>query len=147
MTLLTAAEMTGLEHLQAIARGDLPPAPIARLFGMEPVEVEEGRVVFVATPRAEHYNPIGSVHGGFAATLLDSAMGCALQTTLPAGAGYTTLELSVNYVRPMSVDTGRVRVEGTLVHGGRRMATADGRLVSEESGKLLAHGKTTCLVF
>ena len=140
-------EMSGLEYLQAMARGDLPLAPIASLFGMEPVEVEEGRVAFEATPRREHYNPIGSVHGGFAATLLDSAMGCAVQSTLPAGAGYTTLELSVNYVRPMSEDTGRVRVEGTVVHGGRRMATAEGRLFSVESGKLLAHGKTTCLVF
>lgn len=147
MTLPTTAEMSGLEFLQAMVRGDLPTAPIAHLFGMEMVEVEEGRVVFAATPRAEHYNPIGSVHGGFAATLLDSVMGCAVQTTLPAGSGYTTLELSINYVRPMSADTGRVRAEGTIVHGGRRMATAEGRLVSEESGKLLAHGKTTCLVF
>ena len=147
MTLPTLSEMTGLQHLQAMQRGELPPAPIALLFGVEPVEVEEGRVVFAATPEHRHYNPIGSVHGGFAATLLDSAMGCAVQSTLPAGTGYTTLELSVNYVRPMSEDTGRVRVEGTLVHGGRRMATAEGRLFSVESGKLLAHGKTTCLVF
>jgi uncharacterized protein (TIGR00369 family) len=104
-------------------------------------------VVFEATPEREHYNPIGSVHGGFAATLLDSAMGCAVHSTLPAGTGYTTLELSVNYVRPMTVDSGPVRVEGTIVHGGRRQATAEGRLVSVESGKLLAHGKTTCLIF
>ena len=147
MKLPTATEMTGLEHLQAMQRGDLPMAPIAALFGMEPVEAEEGRVVFIATPGHEHYNPIGSVHGGFAATLLDSAMGCAVQSTLPAGTGYTTLELSVNYVRPMSADTGLVRVEGTLVHGGRRTATAEGRMVSAQSGKLLAHGKTTCLIF
>lgn len=138
--------MTGLEHLQGMLRGELDPAPIAALFALEPVEVEEGRVVFTATPGPEHYNPIGSVHGGFAATLLDSAMGCAVQSTLPAGAGYTTLELSVNYVRPMSADTGPVRIEGTIVHGGRRMATAEGRIWSE-GGKLLAHGKTTCLVF
>jgi uncharacterized protein (TIGR00369 family) len=146
MTLPTLTEMSGLEHLQAMARGDLPPAPIALLFGLEPVEVEEGRVVFTATPEHRHYNPIGSVHGGFAATLLDSAMGCAVQSTLPAGTGYTTLELSINYVRPMSADTGPVRAEGTVVHGGRRMATAEGRIWSERSGKLLAHGKTTCLV-
>ena len=140
-------EMSGLEYLQAMARGDLPPAPIASLFGMQPVEVEDGRVAFEATPGREHYNPIGSVHGGFAATLLDSAMGCAVQTTLPAGAGYTTLELSVNYVRAITEDTGRVLAEGTITHAGRRMATAEARLTSEADGKLLAHAKTTCLVF
>ena len=141
------AEMTGLEFLQAMLRGELPPAPIASLFSMEPAEVEEGRVVFTATPGPEHYNPIGSVHGGFAATLLDSVMGCAVQTTLGADAGYTTLELSVNYVRPITAETGRILVEGTVVHAGRRMATAEGRAYVESGGKLLAHGKTTCLVF
>ena len=143
---LTTKEMTGLEHLQAMQRGEMPPAPIALLLGFEPVEVEEGRVVFAATPKHEHYNPIGSVHGGFAATLLDSAMGCAVQTTLPAGAGYTTLELSVNFVRAMTAETGPVRVEGKLIHGGRRMATAEGRIVSVSDGRLIAHGTTTCLV-
>ena len=139
--------MSGLEHLQAMHRGEMPPAPIAALFGIEPVEVEEGRVVFAATPEHRHYNPIGSVHGGFAATLLDSAMGCAVQSILPAGTGYTTLELSVNYVRPMTADTGPVRAEGTVVHGGRRMATAEGRIWAERDGKLIAHGTTTCIVF
>ena len=147
MTPLTATTMTGLEHLQAIARGELPNAPIAELLGFEPIEVEPGRVVFAGTPGPEHYNPIGSVHGGYAATLLDSALGCAVQTTLGADAGYTTLELSVNYVRAMTADTGRVLVEGKVVHAGRRMATAEGRLWAERDGKLVAHAKTTCLVF
>ena len=144
---LTPTEMTGIEHLQAMQRGEMPPAPIALLLGFEPVEVEEGRVVFAATPKHEHYNPIGSVHGGFAATLLDSAMGCAVQTLLPAGVGYTTLELSVNFVRPMTAETGPIVVEGKIVHGGRRMATAEGRILTASDGKLIAHGTTTCLVF
>ena len=139
--------MTGLEHLQAIARGDLPPAPIAQLLGFGPVEVEHGRVVFAGTPGPEHYNPIGSVHGGYAATLLDSALGRAGQTTLGAGSGYTTLELSVNYVRAITAETGRVIAEGKIVHSGRRMATAEARLFTEGEEKLLAHAKTTCLVF
>jgi uncharacterized protein (TIGR00369 family) len=94
-----------------------------------------------------HYNPIGLVHGGFAATLLDSAMGCAVQTIVPAGSGYTTLEIKVNFSRPMTRDTGRVLAEGVVVHGGRTVATAEGRLVAENSGKLLAHATTTCLIF
>jgi len=139
--------MTGLELLQAIASGDAPGAPIAELMGFEPVEAEEGRVVFAGTPEARHYNPIGSVHGGFAATLLDSAMGCAVHSALPEATGYTTLELKVNYTRPITVDTGRVLCEGTVVHRGGRVATAEGRLWAERSGKLLAHGTTTCLIF
>ena len=139
--------MTGLDHLLAIARGDLPNAPIAELMGFEPVEAEYGRVVFAGTPSHEHYNPIGSVHGGYAATLLDSALGCAVQTTLDAGSGYTTLELSVNYVRAITAETGRVIAEGKIVHAGRRMATAEARLFTEGEEKLLAHAKTTCLVF
>src|SRR3712207_3630893 len=94
-------EMTGLEAMRALAEGHLPPPPIALLMDFEPVEIDEGRVVFVGRPGAKHYNPIGSVHGGYAATLLDSAMGCAVHTTLPPGAAYTTLDLQVRYVRPM----------------------------------------------
>jgi uncharacterized protein (TIGR00369 family) len=138
--------MTGLELLRAIASGEAPGAPIAELMGFEPVEAEEGRVVFEATPTAELYNPIGSVHGGFAATLLDSAMGCAVHSTLPEGVGYTTLELKVNYTRAITKDTGRVLCEGRIVHRGGRVATADGRIVVAASGKLLAHGSTTCLI-
>jgi len=148
MTELTSrpAELTGLEHLQAIADGTMPPAPIAVTLGFELLEVEEGRALFAGTPTEAVYNPIGSVHGGFAATLLDSAMGCAVQTTLPRGVGYATLELGVNLVRGMTVETGRVLCEGRTIHVGRRAATAEARLTQESSGKLLAHGTTTCLM-
>jgi uncharacterized protein (TIGR00369 family) len=138
--------MTGLELLQAIAAGRAPGAPIAELIGFEPVEAEEGRVLFAAVPGPEHYNPIGTVHGGLAATLLDSAMGCAVHTTLPEGTGYTTLELKVNFTRPITTDTGRILCEGTVVHRGGRVATAEGRVLAERDGKLLAHGTTTCLL-
>jgi uncharacterized protein (TIGR00369 family) len=135
-----------LERLNGIRAGTVPPPPIAVTLGFEIVEAAEGRAVFAVRPDEYHYNPIGSVHGGLAATLLDSAMGCAVETTLEHGAGYTTLELKVNYVRPMTRETGRVRCEGTVVHRGGTTATAEGRLIAEESGKLLAHGTTTCLV-
>jgi uncharacterized protein (TIGR00369 family) len=138
--------VTGLEFLRAIAAGELPGAPIAELLGFAPVEAEEGRVVFAAVPDARHYNPIGTVHGGLAATLLDSAMGCAVHSTLPAGAGYTTLELKVNFTRPITTETGRILCEGTVVHRGGRVATAEGRVFAEADGKLLAHGTTTCLI-
>jgi uncharacterized protein (TIGR00369 family) len=139
--------MTGLELLQAIATGEAPAAPIAELMGFEGVEAEEGRIVFAGVPGPQHYNPIGTVHGGFAATLLDSALGCAVHTTLPAGVGYTSLELKVNFTRPITADTGRVLCEGRIVHRGSRVATAEARLTAERSGKLLAHGTTTCLIF
>jgi uncharacterized protein (TIGR00369 family) len=138
--------MTGLELLRAIAAGEAPGAPIAELMGFEPIEAEEGRVLFAAVPGPHHYNPIGTVHGGLAATLLDSAMGCAVHTTLPEGTGYTTLELKVNFTRPITTDTGRVLCEGTVVHRGGRVATAEGRVIAERGGKLLAHGTTTCLL-
>jgi uncharacterized protein (TIGR00369 family) len=139
--------MTGLEFLRAIASGELPGAPIADLLGFAPVEAEEGRVVFAAVPEQQHYNPIGTVHGGLAATLLDSAMGCAVHSTLPAGVGYTTLELKVNFVRAITSETGRILCEGTVVHRGGRVATAEGRVFAEADGALLAHGTTTCLIF
>jgi uncharacterized protein (TIGR00369 family) len=141
-----AAGMSGLEALRAMLAGELPPPPIALLLGLEPVELSEGRAVFAAEPGERHYNPIGLVHGGLAATLLDSTMGCAVQTTLPAGVGYTTLELKVNFTRPITRDTGRVLCRAEVVHRGGRVATAEGRVIAEESGKLLAHGTTTCLV-
>jgi uncharacterized protein (TIGR00369 family) len=141
-----AARMSGLDALNAIMAGELPPPPIALLLGMEPVEVSDGRAVFAAEPSERHYNPIGFVHGGLAATLLDSAMGCAVQTTLPAGVAYTTLELKVNFTRPVTRDTGRVVCRAEVVHRGGRVATAEGRVVAEETGKLLAHGTTTCLI-
>jgi uncharacterized protein (TIGR00369 family) len=115
-------------------------------MGFEILDAGEGRAVFAVVPDEYHYNPIGTVHGGLAATLLDSAMGCAVETTLDPGVGYTTLELKVNYVRAMTRDTGRVVCEATVVHRGGTIATAEGRLVEEATGRLLAHGTTTCLV-
>ena len=108
-------------------------------------EVSEGRVVFTAEPAEYHYNPLGTVHGGIAATLLDSAMGCAVQSMLPHGGGYTTLELKVNYLRPMTSKTGTVYAEGKIIHVGGRTATAEARLM-DASGKLYAHGTTTCIL-
>jgi uncharacterized protein (TIGR00369 family) len=139
-------QMTGYDLLRAMFDGEIPAAPIATTLGFAPLELERGRVVFTGTPGERHYNPIGSVHGGYAATLLDSAMGCAVHSVLDAGVGYTTLDLQVRYVRPMSADTGEVHAEGTVVHAGRRQAIAEGRLVSAADGKLLAHGTTTCLI-
>jgi uncharacterized protein (TIGR00369 family) len=139
-------DLAPIERLRGIKSGAVPPPPIAVTMGFEIVDATEGRAVFAVRPDEYHYNPIGTVHGGLAATLLDSAMGCAVETTLGAGAGYTTLELKVNYVRPMSRDTGRAVCEATVVHRGGTIATAEGRLVAEETGKLLAHGTTTCLV-
>ena len=109
-------------------------------------EVERGRVVFSYEPVFDHYNPLGSIHGGIAATLLDSVMGCAIHTTLKAGVGYTTLEIKVNYVRAMTDKTGTAKAEGKIINVGSRVATAEGRLV-DSAGKLLAHGTTTCLIF
>lgn len=137
--------MSGLEYLQAIQAGTVPPAPIAVLIGMQIVEVEEGRVVFSAQPDEYHYNPIGTVHGGIAATLLDSALGCAVHSMLPAGTAYTTLEIKVNYLRPMTSKTGTVYSEGKVIHLGGRVATAEARLTDAE-GKLYAHGTTTCII-
>ncbi|HEY6780394.1 MAG TPA: PaaI family thioesterase, partial [Thermoleophilaceae bacterium] len=121
-----AAGMSGLDAIRAIVAGELSPPPIAVLMGFAPVTVEEGRVVFAAEPGERHYNPIGVVHGGLAATLLDSAMGCAVHTTLAAGDAYTTLELKVNYVRAMTRETGRVLADATVIHRGGRVATAEG---------------------
>ena len=137
--------LAGIDYIRAIFAEELPPPPISTLIGFRGVEAEPGRAVFEMTPGPEHYNPIGSVHGGIALTLLDSAMGCAVHTTLEAGVGYTTLEVKTNFVRPITADTGVIRCEGTVVHGGSRVATAEGRL-TDEAGKLLAHGTTTCLI-
>src|SRR5687767_13225291 len=136
---------SGLEFLHKIASGELPPPPLAMLMNFELVEVSEGNATFAVVPAEYHYNPIGVVHGGLAATLLDSAMGCAVHSTLPAGAGYTTLEIKVNFVRPITSDTGRVRAEAKLIHLGGRTATAEGRVI-DEAGKLYAHATTTCMI-
>ena len=137
--------LSGLEFLQKLVRRELPGPPISALMDFALVEVTPGRAVFAGRPAEFHYNPIGVVHGGLAATLLDSAMGCAVQSMLAAGFGYTTLEVKVNFVRALTADTGPVRCEGTVVYMGRRTATAEGRLV-DGAGKLYAHATTTCIV-
>jgi uncharacterized protein (TIGR00369 family) len=141
----TLKSMSGLEFLAAIRDGRLPSPPISRGLAFALVEVEQGRAVFEGSPGVDHYNPIGTVHGGYAATLLDSCMACAVQSTLPRGMGYTTLEFKVSLVRPITVGTGKVRAEGRVLASGRRIGTADGRLV-DSAGKLLAHGTTTCMI-
>ena len=136
----------GIDFLRAIRDGDLPPPPISVLLGFRLAEVDEGRAVFAAVPGEQHYNPIGVVHAGLAATMLDSAMGVAVHSTLPLGSGYTTLETKFNLVRPIDAATGEIRAEGTIVHRGGRVATADGRVTRASDGKLLAHGTSTCLI-
>jgi uncharacterized protein (TIGR00369 family) len=138
--------LSGLEYLQRMIAGELPRPPISSLMNFGLTELREGHAVFTAEPAEYHYNPIGVVHGGLAATLLDSAMGCAVHSTLPAGAGYTTLEIKVNYVRPMTAETGEVRCEARVIHVGGRTATAEGRVI-DASGKLYAHATTTCMIF
>ena len=137
--------LSGADYLQKLIRGELPPPPIAVLLNFRLNEIAEGRAVFVCDPAEYHYNPIGLVHGGLAATLLDSAMGCAVHSTLPAGVAYTTLEIKVNYLRPLLPGRGSVTCEGTLIHRGSRTATADGRL-TDVAGRLYAHATTTCLL-
>jgi uncharacterized protein (TIGR00369 family) len=139
-------ERSGMEVLQAMIDGEVGAPPIADLLGMTLVEIGEGRAVFAVEPAEWMYNPIGSVHGGIAATLLDSCMGCAIHTTLPAGVGYATSDLQIRYARGMTVDTGRVVAEGNVVHAGRRLATAEGRLTVQATGKLIAHATTACLL-
>jgi len=137
--------MPGIEFLRAIRDRRLPAPPIARLLGFDLVEVEPGHAVFELVPGEQHYNPIGVVHGGVAMTLLDSAIGCAVQSQMPPGGGYTTLEAKTNLVRPITSATGRLRAIGKLLHLGKRVATAEGRL-EDEQGKLYAHATTTCLI-
>ena len=137
--------MTGLELMHAIVSGDTPAPPIAELVGFDLVEVGEGHASFSLDPAERHYNPLGTVHGGIAATLLDSAMGCAVHTTLGEGENYTTLELKVNFVRAITEATGRVVAAGSVIHRGGRVATAEARL-TDEDGRLLAHGTSTCLI-
>jgi uncharacterized protein (TIGR00369 family) len=136
----------GLGFLKAIIDGTLPQPPISELLGFHLIEAEAGRAVFEGVPEFRHYNPIGTVHAGFAATLLDSALGCAVFSTLAKGEAWTTLELKFNLVRPLTKDTGSVRAEGRIVHRGRTVATAQGDL-KDASGKLYAHATTTCMIF
>ncbi len=137
---------SGLEFLRDIASGVLPLPPIGKALNFFLLEADEGRVVFQGTPTFDFYNPIGTVHGGWAATLLDSCMACAVQSTLKKGQGYTTAEFKLNLVRPLTDQTGPVRAEGKIIHAGRQVATSEGRLFGPD-GKLYAHGTTTCMIF
>lgn len=136
----------GLAFLKAIIDGALPDPPFSELMGFHLAEAEQGRAVFEGVPEFRHYNPIGTVHGGFAATLLDSALGCAIFSTLAKGDTWTTLELKLNFVRAMTKDTGPVRAEGRVIHRGRTVATSEGDL-KDRAGKLYAHATTTCMIF
>ncbi|MES2105427.1 MAG: PaaI family thioesterase [Pseudomonadota bacterium] len=145
-TLEQMKSRSGFEFLRAIIDGELPAAPIAETLGFFIVEGEPGRIVFQGTPGREHYNPLGSVHGGYFCTLLDSAVGCAVQSVLPKGTGYTTLEIKVNLIRALTDKTGPVRAEGKVIQVGSRVGTAEGRII-DANGKLYAHATTTCLIF
>lgn len=142
---LDLSTMTGLDVMRAVASGELPPPGIAVLLGMRPVEVGDGTATFELDPDERMTNPLGTVHGGIAATILDSCLGCAVHTTLPAGVGYTTGQLNVHYLRAMSPGMGTVRATGTVLHRGRTQSTAEGRLY-DDRGRLLAHATTTCLI-
>jgi uncharacterized protein (TIGR00369 family) len=137
--------MSGLDYLRGILSGDFPAAPIAATLNFYPSAFEHGRAVFEGTPERYTYNPLGSVHGGWAATILDSAMGCAVHTTLPAGKGYTTVDLNVSLVRAITDRAGKLRCEANVIHQGGSIVTAEGR-VTDAAGTLYAHGHTTCLV-
>lgn len=136
----------GLGFLRALIAGTLPNPPISELLNFHLVEVENGRAAFEGHPEFRHYNPIGTVHGGIAATLLDSALGCAIFSTLLKGDTWTTLELKLNFVRPMTKDTGPVRAQGRIIHRGRTVATSEGDL-KDRDGRLYAHATTTCMIF
>ena len=139
-------QMSGLEFVRGLADGTLPLNTIAQTLGYDVTEPERGRVVITAEPRDIHLNPAGTVHGGFSATLLDSCMGLAVQSTLEKGVGSTTLEFKISLVRPITPDTGEIRAEGVVLTAGRRVGTAEGR-ITDRDGRLLAHGTTTCLIF
>ena len=137
-------QLTGLEFIQQMVAGNLEPPPMVALLGLRVAEVEFGRVTFVGTPTEAFYNGAGVVHGGYAATMLDSALGCAINTTAPVGKRFTTLELKINYIRPLTVRVGPLRCEATVLHTGRRVATAEARIV-DSAGKIHAHATTTCI--
>ena len=141
----TALGMSGLDFMRAIQNGELPPPPITALLDYEIRAVEPGHVEFACHPHESQYNVLGVVHGGVVTTALDSAMGCAVHTLLEAGRSYTTLEVKVNFVRPVTVETGEMIASGDAIHVGRRTATAEGRL-TDARGRVLAHATTTCIV-
>jgi uncharacterized protein (TIGR00369 family) len=137
--------MSGLELLTGVMNNILPAPPIQQALDFRILQVERGRTIFAGIPKFEYYNPLGSVHGGYIAALLDSCMACAVHSTLEAGFSYATVEIKINYVRAVTSETGEVRAEGKVINAGKRIATAEGRLV-DSAGKLYAHGTTTCLI-
>ena len=139
-------ELTGLAFVQGLVDGSLPLNTLAETLQYDVTEAEHGRVVVTAAPSGIHLNPAGTVHGGFAATLLDSCMGLAVQSTLECGVAQTTLEFKISLLRPITSETGPIRAEGTVLSRGRRVGTAEGR-ITDSTGRLLAHGTTTCLIF
>lgn len=142
----TLLQHDGLSFLRGLIDGTFPAPPITQTLGFTLSEVEHGRAIFSGTPQMRHYNPIGTVHGGFAMTLLDSALACAVHSTLSKGETYTTLEIKVNLVRPLTRDTGPVRAEGRIIHRGRTLGTSEGD-IKDASGRLYAHASTTCMIF
>ena len=138
--------MSGIEYMRKLMTGELPPSGMVQLLRLKLVEVSEGRAVFTVQPDERHYNGLGIAHGGLAATLLDSALGCAINATMPAGKVFTTLEMKINYVRPITRERGELRCEANMIHAGGRVATAEGR-ITDEDGKLYAHGTATCMLF
>ncbi len=145
-TVAALGDRPGIEVLQAIAAGELPPPPVMATLDMGFASFEVGRAVFYLDPSEMHYNPLGSVHGGVIATLLDSAAGCAVHSTLPVGVGYTSLDLATKYLRPITAASGRITAEGTVISRGSRTALAEARL-TDERGRLLAHATSTCMLF
>lgn len=139
-------QLSGLDLLRAMIAGELAPPPVMHLMDMDRMEADEGRVAVELTPQEFHYNPIGGVHGGVISTLLDTAAACAVHTTLPAGVGYTSLDLNVKFLRPVTVDSGTLRCEGTVLQRGRRTALAEARL-TDTRGRLVAHATSSCLLF
>lgn len=144
-TAALASQLSGREFLERMVRGDIPSPPMAETLGFRLSEVGDGKVVVEGAPREWHFNPIGTVHAGLAATMLDTALACAVHSTLDVGTGYTTLEIKVNLTRAITASTGRLCALGEVVHRGRRVATAEARLV-DDHGKVFAHGSTTCLL-
>jgi uncharacterized protein (TIGR00369 family) len=146
-TAAAVGRLSGIEMLRAMTRGELPPPPIMNTLEVTSFEVvAEGRAAFTMRAQEFHYNPIGSVHGGVISTLLDSAAGCAVHSTLPAGWGYTSLDLTTKFLRPVTVDSGELRAEGTVIHRGRTTALAEARLL-DERGRLVAYASSSCVLF
>ena len=145
-TAMLMRDRDGVDAVRAMMNGEIPPAPIAKLFGFRLHMVEPGKVQLSIVPDESHYNPLGMVHGGVMATVLDTVMGCSVQSVLPRGRGYTTLNISVNYIRSITIATGEVFAEGTIIHAGRSTAIAHGRVV-DAAGRLYATANTTCMVF